>query len=662
MPQPQADNRFPGGAANQPPVPLGSTAGGEKTAPGESELKKPTPAIDKPALKTSFTAAAPSTASITASIPFLPKITAAATATASSDAKETGSDKVVSAEKPDAPRAHDWGLSLKRNRPGMKLKIGAGAAALIVAAGGYVAWLQLFVEKPAVENPTQEAIEVTQAQEPGHLDPAHDSPDGADPFDEVPAVRSAADSRSSPAAEPRRMEARADDANPIDRRGTAGAASKKNILREIGDLDEDEPLELAQDTRPQETSRLGRGIEKPASGPSLGGGGIDSQPSRAEPSRTEPSAARPRGRQAGTKSGPGFSTGGGDDADLADDLTDEKLDGYSIAGRRNAVSAKGSSRGPAISIIDADDDPDREEKLDGYVPQDVTSHRARSKTLVVRATDADRRPANSPDQGYPAARRDAASRSAEFGDDEGHDGASASPVGDDEPFARPDRGELDAIQRRSAPPAAERRFLPLSRSAGPAGQLTGPAGDTYRVLPDDNFWNISRKQYGTARYYQALMRYNQDRVPDPQRLRPGMQIMTPPAAVLEQRFPELIEKPSRGASSGGGAIDRSAMRPGFEKPSAADDPDEPAARTSRETGSSGYFYGKSGQPLYRIGPDDTLTGIAQRHLGRASRWHEIYEKNQDVLQSPDNLTQGTVIRLPVDASRVSLSPDSDSRR
>jgi len=182
------------------------------------------------------------------------------------------------------------------------------------------------------------------------------------------------------------------------------------------------------------------------------------------------------------------------------------------------------------------------------------------------------------------------------------------------------------------------------------------------VYHDDSFWMISRKQYGTARYYQALMRYNQDRVPDPQKLRPGSQILTPPASVLEQRFPDLIEKPASGSAASNGASDRTVRRPGFEKPFAVDDADETATPSPRGTASSGYFYGKSGQPLYRIGPDDTLTGIAQRHLGRASRWQEIYESNQDVLQSPDNLAPGTVIRLPADASRVSLAPDSDRRR
>ena len=66
--------------------------------------------------------------------------------------------------------------------------------------------------------------------------------------------------------------------------------------------------------------------------------------------------------------------------------------------------------------------------------------------------------------------------------------------------------------------------------------------------------------------------------------------------------------------------------------------------------------------MYRIGPDDTLGSIAQKHLGRASRWTEIYDQNQETLGSPDNLKLGTVIQLPSDASRLSLVPEGRSRR
>ncbi|MGE5193702.1 MAG: LysM peptidoglycan-binding domain-containing protein [Deltaproteobacteria bacterium] len=546
----------------------------------------------------------------------------------------------------------------------MKLKIGVAVLALICAGGGYVAWSQLFANKTAPDGPEQEGAETAQTEEPNHLGPDAASLESGDPFDDMPAVRPAANSRPLAAAEPRRMGGNADDATPIRARNAAAARSKKNPLRESLDLDDDEPLDLSEDTALQEVPPSERGAENPASVPSLGGA-ADQPRRRTAAGPADAAATRLRGPQASPGSGPRFSAGGDDDAKAADDLSDEKLDGYRVVETRTSGNTRGTTGAPAISIVEADDDSGRDEKLDGYVPQDVTAHRARSTTLVVRATDADREPANVSEQSSPATRREAAPRSTEFGGEEGLDDTPpAGGVDDGEPFARPAREAVNAIQRRSSPPAmaTDRRFQSKSPSTGAAAQRTDPAGDTYRVAPDDNFWKISRKQYGTARYYQALMRYNQDRVPDPQKLRPGTQILTPPAAVLEKRFPDLIEKPAAGAAPDGRAVDRSAMRPGFEQPFADDDAIEPAGRTSRETGSSGYFYGKSGEPMFRIGADDTLTGIAQRHLGRASRWQEIYDKNQDVLQSPDNLTPGTVIRLPLDASRVSLAPDSDRRR
>ena len=58
--------------------------------------------------------------------------------------------------------------------------------------------------------------------------------------------------------------------------------------------------------------------------------------------------------------------------------------------------------------------------------------------------------------------------------------------------------------------------------------------------------------------------------------------------------------------------------------------------------------------MYSVGKRDTLTGIAQKHLGRASRWREIYRQNRDRLANPNSLKIGTILRLPYDASRVQL--------
>jgi len=91
-------------------------------------------------------------------------------------------------------------------------------------------------------------------------------------------------------------------------------------------------------------------------------------------------------------------------------------------------------------------------------------------------------------------------------------------------------------------------------------------------------------------------------------------------------------------------------RPGLAREAAPDSP------------RSGFFVSRDGLPMYRVGEGDTLSEIAQRHLGKSSRADEIYRLNAARLTSPDELVVGTVIRLPPDASRVGLLPSSERRR
>ncbi|MGE0376081.1 MAG: LysM peptidoglycan-binding domain-containing protein [Planctomycetaceae bacterium] len=50
---------------------------------------------------------------------------------------------------------------------------------------------------------------------------------------------------------------------------------------------------------------------------------------------------------------------------------------------------------------------------------------------------------------------------------------------------------------------------------------------------------------------------------------------------------------------------------------------------------------------YKVCSGDTLSELAQRFLGSARRYPELYEANRDVLSSPDSLRAGTVLRIPV---------------
>lgn len=162
-----------------------------------------------------------------------------------------------------------------------------------------------------------------------------------------------------------------------------------------------------------------------------------------------------------------------------------------------------------------------------------------------------------------------------------------------------------------------------------------PQAADHQIQEGDNFWSLSREIYGTGRYWKALQAFNADRVPDPNRMKLGTRIATPSTDVLEQRhanlipraaIPELAIQPSSGVANLGG-----------EQP--------------------GFFIGDQGVPMYRVGSEDTLSTIAERHLGRSSRWIQVFEMNRDTLKNGNDLKIGSVLRLPADASQVQLVSD-----
>lgn len=176
-------------------------------------------------------------------------------------------------------------------------------------------------------------------------------------------------------------------------------------------------------------------------------------------------------------------------------------------------------------------------------------------------------------------------------------------------------------------------FSPLDTDPfDPAAAVSHAASEeavTIHVVDSgDSFWSIAKEHYGAGRYFNALAAFNQARIPNPQVMRPGMKVMVPDAAVLQQRYPQLT----------GGTYS-----PG---------------QTSDRTG----FYVEGGQPMYRVAKGDTLSGIAHKHLGRASRWIQVYGMNQSQLTSASSLKIGMVLRLPNDASRVSAVPESSASR
>ena len=52
--------------------------------------------------------------------------------------------------------------------------------------------------------------------------------------------------------------------------------------------------------------------------------------------------------------------------------------------------------------------------------------------------------------------------------------------------------------------------------------------------------------------------------------------------------------------------------------------------------------------FHEVKKGETLSEIAQKHLGKASRYREIFEANRPMLSDPDKIYPGQKLRIPQD--------------
>ncbi len=58
--------------------------------------------------------------------------------------------------------------------------------------------------------------------------------------------------------------------------------------------------------------------------------------------------------------------------------------------------------------------------------------------------------------------------------------------------------------------------------------------------------------------------------------------------------------------------------------------------------------GSIGEQSYTVVKGDTLSHIAKQFYGKAGHWHAIFEANRDLLQDPDKIFPGQVLKIPAD--------------
>ena len=85
-----------------------------------------------------------------------------------------------------------------------------------------------------------------------------------------------------------------------------------------------------------------------------------------------------------------------------------------------------------------------------------------------------------------------------------------------------------------------------------------------------------------------------------------------------------------------GASDKDARRPDFSDVQSGSSSTAPATPADQ-------------QRSYTVVAGDSLSKIAKREYGDASKWHAIFDANRDKLKDPDRIFPGPVLTLPPNA-------------
>ncbi|MBI3466057.1 MAG: LysM peptidoglycan-binding domain-containing protein [Planctomycetes bacterium] len=148
----------------------------------------------------------------------------------------------------------------------------------------------------------------------------------------------------------------------------------------------------------------------------------------------------------------------------------------------------------------------------------------------------------------------------------------------------------------------------LSRQGAPSTSATPSASpQEYTVQEYDTLSDIAARKLGDASLWPQLYEANRGILPDPDHLPVGQKI----------RIPDPRKPDSRVAVG----------------PAAA----TVANRSSRVP---------SGDRLYEVQDNETLSQIARRFYNDTSMYRTIYQANRDQLTSPDDVRVGMVLRLP----------------
>jgi len=165
--------------------------------------------------------------------------------------------------------------------------------------------------------------------------------------------------------------------------------------------------------------------------------------------------------------------------------------------------------------------------------------------------------------------------------------------------------------------SATTRITRTPRRSAPSTDRQALASSDVRsivVKPHDTLSSLAGRYLGDEKRWRELYEFNKRTIDDPDVLPAGVKLVLPPEA-----------------------------RP--------DDDDSRSSRATRPASAVRRATSPSARPdtkprTYTVRKHDTLIRIAERELGDAHRWREIYDANRKVLKSPDRIPLGQKLTIP----------------
>jgi nucleoid-associated protein YgaU len=178
----------------------------------------------------------------------------------------------------------------------------------------------------------------------------------------------------------------------------------------------------------------------------------------------------------------------------------------------------------------------------------------------------------------------------------------------------------------------------------------------YTAAEGDTWAGLAERFYGSGRHVTLLRHANEDMVSP----LAGESILVPVrdlSAEAGRRAPLTVREDTGDDDTLGSRAPVSGADTGSGDEVAGLGSSAPArARDARATEASGAPSADlSTVTVYEVRAGDSLTGIAQRLYGAASRWNVLYEANRAQMQSPDWLQVGMKLTVPRGSALAALA-------